>query len=496
MDFLTQWWQNKLQMEVTKKQLTKKSENISQWYLDLIDAAELADYGPAKGTMIIRPYGYAIWENIQKALDSEIKKSGAVNAYFPLFIPNSLFIKEKEHVEGFAPETAVVTMGGGEKLADPLVVRPTSEMIMYEAYARWISSWRDLPMVINQWNNVVRWEKRTYPFLRTSEFLWQEGHGAHATKEDNWERVLWGINTYAKIWREFLAVDGLIGRKSESERFAGGNDTLPYEVLMPDGKFLQGCTSHDLGQNFSKTLNITFQNKDGKSDYVWQNSWGFTTRVVGGMLMVHGDDNGAVLPPKVAPIKVAIIPVLGKKDEDILKYCQKVKEIIGKAESEFPGDIEIFADPEKSFGWRMNDAEIRGIPVRLEIGTREVQEKTATMSFRISGMEKGLSRLDDLHRKIEEMLKQIQDVMFENSKKFLKENTREAKTYAEFKEIMKTKRGAIKAFWCEDPQCEKSIKDETKASTRCKPLDAKEESGKCIYCGKPAKFVWYFGQSY
>lgn len=483
-------------METTKKTLTKKSENISQWYLDVIDQAQLADYGPAKGTMIIRPYGYAIWENIVTALDAEIKKSGAVNAYFPLFIPQSLFNKEKEHVEGFAPETAVVTIGGGEKLPDPLIVRPTSEMIMYEAYARWISSWRDLPMVINQWNNVVRWEKRTYPFLRTSEFLWQEGHGAHATHEDSWKRVLWGIETYAKIWREFLAVEGLIGRKSESERFAGGNDTLPYEVLVPDGKVLQGCTSHDLGQNFSKTLNITFQNKEGKNDYVWQNSWGFSTRVVGGMILAHGDDNGLVLPPKVAPIKAVIVPILGKKDEEVLKYCQKVKETMGKSKSEFPGNVTVYDDPEKSFGWRMNDAEIRGIPIRIEIGGREVDEKTATLSFRLPGMEKKLVRLDDLPDTIEKFLGQIQDKLLEDSKEFLKANTSEVKTYDEFKEIMKTKRGFIKAFWCEDPDCEKKIKEETKASTRLKLLDAKEESGKCIYCGKPAKFVWYFGQSY
>ncbi len=480
----------------TKRHLTKKSENVSQWYLDLIDQAELADYGPAKGTMIIRPYGYAIWENIQSALNTEIKKSGAVNAYFPLFIPNSLFSREKEHVAGFAPETAVVTIGGGEELKDPLIVRPTSEMIMYEAYSRWISSWRDLPMVINQWNNVVRWEKRTYPFLRTSEFLWQEGHGAHATKEENWNRVLWGINTYAMICRNFLAIDGVVGRKSESEKFAGADATLPYEMLMPDGKALQGCTSHDLGQNFSKTLGITFQNKKGNSDYVWQNSWGFTTRTVGALILVHGDDNGLVIPPKVAPVKVVIIPVLGKKDSEILKYVQKIKTAVENLQSEFPGSVEIYSDPEKSFGWRINDAEIRGIPIRLEIGTRELEEKTVTMSFRLSGREKKLSKLEDLPEKIEEILASLQNEMFENSKKFLAENTREAESFDEFKKLMAGKRGFIKAFWCEDPECEKKIKEETKASTRCKPLDAKEEKGVCMYCQKEAKFRWYFAQAY
>lgn len=479
-----------------KKRLTKKSENISQWYLDLIDMAALADYGPAKGTMIIRPYGYAIWENVVHAMDAEFKKSGAVNAYFPLFIPNSLFIKEREHVEGFAPETAVVTIGGGEELKDPLVVRPTSEMIMYEAYARWISSWRDLPMVINQWNNVVRWEKRTYPFLRTSEFLWQEGHGAHATKKENWERVLWGIETYAKIYREFFAIDGVIGVKSDSEKFAGADATLTFEALMPDGRVLQSCTSHDLGQNFSRTLGISFQNKIGKNDFVWQNSWGFSTRSIGGLILVHGDDNGLILPPRLAPTRVVIVPVLGKKDEEILKYCGKVKNTLESSHSEFPGEVEIYDDSEKSFGWRMNDAELRGIPIRLEIGTREMQEKTVTLSFRFPGIEKKLSKLEGLPEKIEEMLTQIQNAMLEKSRKFLEENTREAKTFAEFKEIMKTKRGMIKAFWCEDPACEKSIKEETKASTRCKLLHANEEKGKCIYCGRPAKFIWYFGQSY
>lgn len=479
-----------------KKHLTKKSQNVSQWYLDVIDQAELADYGPAKGTMIIRPYGYAIWENIQKALDQEIKLSGATNAYFPLFIPSSLFNKEKEHVEGFAPETAVVTIGGGEKLVDPLIVRPTSEMIMYEAYARWISSWRDLPMVINQWNNVVRWEKRTYPFLRTSEFLWQEGHGAYATKEENWQRVLWGIETYAQIYREFFAIEGVVGRKSESEKFAGADVTLAFESIMPDGKVLQSCTSHDLGRNFSQALGITFQDKEGKNQYVWQNSWGFTTRSIGSLVLVHGDDNGLILPPKLAPIKLVIIPVLGKKDEEVLRYCQKIKAKLEDIVSEYPGKVEIYADSEKSFGWKINEAEIKGIPVRLEVGTREIEEKTVTLCFRLPGMEKKLVRFEDLPEKLEGILKQIQDKMLGNSRSFLEENTYRAKTYDEFKKIMKSTRGFIKAFWCEDPKCEASIKNETKATTRLKELNAKKQNAKCIYCGKKAEFEWYFAQAY
>jgi prolyl-tRNA synthetase len=369
-------------------------------------------------------------------------------------------------------------------------------MIMYEAYARWISSWRDLPMIINQWNNVVRWEKRTYPFLRTSEFLWQEGHGAHATKEENWERVMWGIETYSKTYREYFAIDGLVGKKSESEKFAGADVTLTFESMMPDGRALQSCTSHDLGQNFSKALNISFQDKDGKNQFVWQNSWGFSTRSIGGLILVHGDDNGLKMPPKLAPIKVVIIPVLGKKDAEILKYCQKIKGALEEFNSEFPGNIEIYDDSEKSFGWRINDAEIRGIPLRIEIGTREMEEKTATVSFRMPGMEKKLARTSELPEKVEDYLKAVQEAMLESSRKFLKENTFEVKSYDEFKEVMKTTKGFIKAFWCEDENCEKKIKEETKASTRLRPLEAKEESGKCVYCGKEAEFVWYFAQAY
>lgn len=479
-----------------KNLLPKKSDDISKWYLSLIDLAKLADYGPAKGTMIIRPYGYSIWENIQKALDSEIKKEGISNAYFPLFIPNSLFAKEKEHVAGFAPETAVVTHGGGEELKDPLIVRPTSEMIMYEAYARWISSWRDLPMIMNQWNNVVRWEKRTYPFLRTSEFLWQEGHGAHATFEENYTRAKWGIETYAQVYRDFLAVDGIMGTKSESEKFAGADTTFTFESIMPDGKALQSCTSHDLGQNFSKTLNITFQDKEGKSEYVWQNSWGFSTRSVGGMILVHGDDNGLKLPPKIAPVKVVIIPILGKKDENVLKYCEKIKSQIKESDSEFSGNVQINADTEKSFGWRINDAEVQGIPLRIEVGLREVEEKTVTMSFRMSEIQKKLVRFEDIANSVEENLKLIQSEMYKASQESLKAMIHEVNDYDEFKNVMKTTRGFIKAFWCEDENCETKIKDETKASTRCKPFDAIKESGKCVYCQKDAKYKWYFAQAY
>ncbi len=482
--------------EEKNKRLTKKSEDISKWYLEVIDQAKLADYGPAKGTMIIRPYAYAIWENVVSAMDKMIKESGAVNGYFPLFIPNSLFAKEKEHVKGFAPETAVVTHGGGEKLKDPLIVRPTSEMIMYESYAKWISSWRDLPMVINQWNNVIRWEKRTYPFLRTTEFLWQEGHGAHATHEESWERTIWGVEMYKKIYQEYFALDGLVGRKSESERFAGGIDTLPYEILVEGGKVLQSCTSHDLGQNFSKVLNISFQDKNGKSEFVWQNSWGFSTRSIGALILGHGDDRGLVLPPKLAPIRVAIIPIFGKDDEKVLKSCQKVKLLLEKNNSSFPGSVQIFDDQTKSYGYRVSEAELIGIPVKLVIGMREMQELTVSASFRLQQMDKTICKFDDVFEKTENWLSEIQKLMFKNSQEFLEKNTFSASNMAEFKNIMKTTKGIIKAYWCEDRACESSIKEETTASTRLKLLDAKKENSKCVYCGKKAEYEWYFGQAY
>src|SRR3989344_2179035 len=479
-----------------KKGLKKKSENLSDWYTNVVLKAELADYAPVRGTMVFRPYGYAIWERVQDVFNKMIKKDGVENAYFPLFIPYSLFKKEKEHIEGFSPELALVTIGGGEELKDPLVVRPTSETIMYAMYAKWIHSWRDLPLVINQWNNIVRWEKRTYLFLRTLEFLWQEGHCAHSTHKESEEMVLRALDWYRQIYEDYYAIPVILGVKSESEKFAGGAATYSVEALMPDGKALQGGTSHDLGQNFSKGLDIKFQEKSGENKFVWQNSWGLSTRSLGGLFLVHGDDNGLVLPPKVAPIKVAIVPILGKKDNEVLKYCQKVKEALENENSEFPGKVTIFGDLEKSYGFRISETEIKGIPVRVEIGPREVEEKTLTLSFRIPEMTKKLMRLSEVGGKVEGILEEVQRKMFEKAKNFLTENIREAKSYEEFKSIMGSTKGFIKSYWCEGPSCEAKIKEETKATTRLKSLDAKAGEGKCIYCGKPAKFIWYFAQAY
>jgi prolyl-tRNA synthetase len=481
-----------------KKEITKKSENISEWYTDVVLKAGLADYGPVRGTMIVKPYGYALWENVQKVLDTMFKTDNVENAYFPMFIPMSLFNKEKKHVEGFAPELAVVTIGGGEKLSEPLAVRPTSEMIMYEEYAKWIHSWRDLPIKINQWNSVVRWEKRTYLFLRTLEFLWQEGHCAHATHKESLEMVLRAQDWYRQVYEDYYALPVICGTKSQSEKFAGADDTYTVEGLMPDGKALQACTSHDLGQNFSKALNISFQDKEGVSQFAWQNSWGFSTRSLGAIILAHGDDQGLIMPPKVSPTKVVIIPILGKKDEQILKYCQKIKsEIESKAkDSQFPGRVLIMNDEEKSFGWRSNEAELKGVPVRIVVGTREMEERTVTLAFRLPDMDKVLVRLSDLSEKLETYLSDIQSKLFINAKKFVDENTHNVDKYDDFKKIMSSKRGFLRAFWCEDHKCELKIKEETKTTTRCKKMGEIEENGKCIYCGNDAKFRWYFAQAY
>lgn len=476
-------------MTFDKRQLPKKSENLSDWYNAVVQLAEVADYGPAKGSMIIRPWGYAVWERVQEYMDREIKKSGVVNAYFPLFIPMSLFNKEKEHVEGFAPELAVVTHGGGEELAEKLAVRPTSETIMYESYAKWIQSWRDLPLEINQWNNVVRWEKRTYLFLRTSEFLWQEGHCAHATHEESWDRVVWAAKMYEQTYKELYAMPGILGRKSESEKFAGADVTLTFETLMPEGKALQACTSHDLGQNFSKAQDIKFQDKNGQSQYVWQNSWGFSTRSIGGLLMAHGDDAGLMLPPAVSPVQVVILPVVDSAD--IVEFSKKIEESL----SAIGVRVKVDVKEKESLGFRINKWELKGVPVRIEIGKQEMEKKELTVVRRDTGQRLTIS-LEDLNNKIKALLVNIQYDLLQRQEKFLEQNTQDVDDYAKFKEIMGGVRGFVKALWCEDAACEAKVKEETKATTRCLPLDAKDELGKCVYCGNEAKHKWVWGVAY
>ncbi len=493
---MLQWWEGdftNMKQVFEKKELKKKSDNLSDWYTDVILKSGIADYAPVKGCMVIRPYGYALWEGVQDALNRMMKTAGIENAYFPLFIPHSLLEKEKQHVAGFSPELAVVTVGGGEKLKDPLVVRPTSETIMYEMYAKWVHSWRDLPVLINQWNNVVRWEKRTYLFLRTTEFLWQEGHTAHETEKEALAMVMKALDWYRQIYEDYFAVPVVMGRKSESEKFAGAKTTFTVEALMPDGKALQGGTSHNLGQNFSKSFEISFQSREGASDFVWQTSFGFSTRSLGGLFLTHGDDNGLVLPPKIASIQVVIIPIW-KGDQDherLVEYCGEVRDaLVGQG-------IRTRLDnrDSQSVGRKFNEWEVKGVPVRLEIGQKEMGDRTVTMVRRDTG-EKVLVERKEMLPRIEKVLEDIQASLFANAKKHLDDNTRDVSSFAEFESLMKTTRGFIRAFWCEESECEAQIKELTKAATRCLPLTATEEKGVCVHCGKAATRRWLFGQSY
>lgn len=476
-----------------KKELKKKSENLADWYTDVVLKAQLADYSPVPGAMVIRPYGYAIWEKVQQIMDAWMKAAGLENAYFPLFIPHSLLEKEKEHVKGFSPELAIVTVGGGEELKDPLVVRPTSETIMYEMYKKWIHSWRDLPMLINQWNNVIRWEKRTYLFLRTMEFLWHEAHTAHATEQEAVAMCLTAQEWYRKIYEEYYAIPSYIGTKSASEKFAGAKDTYTVELLMPDGKVLQGATSHNLAQNFSVPFEIAFQNKEGKLDHVWQTSYAITTRSIGALVLVHGDDSGIIVPPMIAPIQVVIMPILKKGTDNkmLVAYCKEMKEALDNAGVRSKLDLR----DEPSIGRRFNEWEVKGIPVRFEIGEKELSDLAVTIVRRDTG-EKTVVVRKAMLPQIERILKAIQANLFERAKQNLDANTHDVTTFEEFEAVMKGTRGFIRAFWCEDASCEADIKNATKANTRCLPLNAPEEAGTCVRCKKPATHRWIFGQSY
>jgi prolyl-tRNA synthetase len=471
----------------------KKEKNFSEWYLNVIFKAYLIDYGPVKGTIIFKPYAYRIWEKLQALVDEEIKKLGVVNLYFPIFIPESFLRKEKEHFKGFTPEVAVVSYAGGEELKEKLVVRPTSETIMYPYFAKWIKSYRDLPILINQWANVVRWEKRPFPFIRNTEFLWQEGHTAHKDHKEALDFALKILSLYEKIYQEILCIYGFSGRKSETEKFAGALATYTYEILLPDGKALQGCTSHDLGQNFSKVFNIRFQDKDKKLKYVWQTSWGISTRALGAVVGVHGDDNGLILPSKIAPYEIVIVPIYDKKNKkEINKFIEKIKEEIKK-------DIFI-DDSDKTPGYKFNEWELKGVPLRIEIGFEEIKRQILTC-FRRDKKERFKIKLDELKNKINDIFAEMDKNLLERSKNFTEKNTFEVRDYKEFKKIMETKRGFILAPWCEKEKCEEKIKEETKATTRCKPmkiqnLKSKIQKVKCVYCRQKAKGIWLFAQSY
>jgi len=470
----------------TKKFVLSKSKDIASWYNDIVLKAELADYAPVKGCMVIRPYGYAIWEGIQTYLDKLIKDRGVKNAYFPMFIPEEFLNKEKEHVKGFSPELAVVTHAGGQELKEKLILRPTSETVMYHMYQKWTNSWRQLPILINQWCNVVRWEKRTYMFLRTTEFLWQEGHCAHLTHQESQDQVIWALQAYQKTYNHLLAMYGISGIKSESEKFAGAGKSYTFEILMPNGKALQACTSHDLGQNFAKAFEWTVQDKDGKSVHPWQNSWGLSTRSIGGLIMVQSDDDGLILPPNVAPIQVIVVLIPG---QSLDKY---IKEVTAKLTGV---RYEVDQLENETAGFKFNKWEIKGVPVRLEIGQKEADQNQVTL-YRRDTKQKQTVSLNNLSSEIEKILKDIQTNLFEKHKKFTQDNTHTVDSYDQFKKIMSTTKGFISTFWCQDPTCEAQIKADTKATTRCLPLDAKKETGVCVHCGKLATHRWLFGQSY
>ncbi|MDQ3239323.1 MAG: proline--tRNA ligase [bacterium] len=472
-----------------KKGITKKSDNISDWYIDVITKSEMADYSPVRGCIVYRPLSYAVWENIQKFLDPLLKEQGVENSYFPLFIPESFLKKEASHIEGFSPELAIVTIGGGEVLEEKLAIRPTSETIMYAMYSKWIQSHRDLPLKLNQWNNVVRWEKRTYFFLRGAEFLWQEAHTAHSTHSECWTQVIDALDSYAKTYEELLAIPVVKGLKSQSEKFAGADNTTTTEIMMPDGKALQGATSHDLGQNFSKAFEISFQNEKGENEFVYQTSFGYSTRALGALVMIHADDQGIVLPPKVAPIQVVIIPI---KESSIVAHTA----VNTKLSLEDKGvRVKLDVKPENTLGYKRNYYELKGIPIRLEIGEKELEKGVISISIRHNNQKQEIP-IDQIAIEIPAILETIQSEMFEKALQMQKDLTSNANTFDEFKQIMTTRRGFIKALWCEDSKCEEEIKEKTKATTRCLPIESPQENGSCFHCNKNAKYRWIFAQAY
>ncbi len=470
-------------------QLTPRAKDYNQWYLDIINHAKLADYSPVKGSMVIRPNGYAIWENIQKNLDKMFKKSGHVNAYFPLFIPESFIAKEAKHVEGFAPELAVVTHAGGKKLEENLVVRPTSETIIWHMYQKWIKSYRDLPILINQWANVVRWELRTRPFLRTTEFLWQEGHTAHGTKAEAEEETLKIVNIYQKFVEEFLAIPVLVGPKTESERFAGAEDTLCIEAMMQDGKALQAGTSHFLGQNFAKAFDVKFQNEEQDWDYVWATSWGVSTRLMGALIMSHSDDKGFVVPPKVAQYNAIIIPITRKDtDPEAMKnYAAKVKDSLDDA------DITNFLDDREQFspGWKFSEWELLGAPIRIEIGPRDMENGEVVLTRR--DLERGedgqktIVKVENIVEEVQKLSETIQNALFNKALKRREENTYSPETYKEFSKLIDKKHGFHNVHWCGTGECEERFKERNQATIRCIPFGAIDEKGECLVCGEPSE---------
>jgi prolyl-tRNA synthetase len=472
----------------------KKNEDLSEWYTQVILKSKLADYAPIKGCMIFREDSYAIWEKIQEIFNIKIKATGHRNVYFPLFIPESFLKKEAEHFQGFVPEVAWVTQGGDSPLEEKLAIRPTSETIMYATFAKWIRSWRDLPIKLNQWCSVVRWEtKATRLFLRTREFLWQEGHTAHVTKEEADKEAMEILNAYKDVIESYLAVPVLVGVKTEMEKFAGALYTLTLEAMMPDGKALQMGTSHQLGQHFSKVFDIKFIGEDEKEHDVWQTSWGFSTRMIGALVMVHGDDKGLVLPPRIAPTQVVIVPIPYKGAE--------AEAIAAKAKELFEGlqkkGIAVVLDDRGEYtpGWKFNEWELKGVPLRVEIGPRDVKQKQV-MLVRRDTFQKTVAKEDEAVNAIERLLEDIQSNLFNRAKKSLEESITTVKDYDEFKEVLASKGGFLRASWCADQKCEEKIKDETGATIRIVPFEKEKPFSKCVRCGNEAKEVVYFAKSY
>jgi prolyl-tRNA synthetase len=490
------------------KKLTKREDDYSRWYNELVVKADLAENSSVRGCMVIKPYGYAIWEKMQAQLDRMFKETGHQNAYFPLFVPKSLFEAEEKNAEGFAKECAVVThyrlkndennpgklvVDEKAKLEEELIVRPTSEAIIWNTYKNWIQSYRDLPILINQWANVVRWEMRTRLFLRTAEFLWQEGHTAHSTKDEAMKEAELMNNIYADFAQNFMGIPVIKGLKSESERFAGAEETFCIEALMQDGKALQAGTSHFLGQNFAKAFDVKFANKDGKLDYVWATSWGVSTRLMGALIMTHSDDNGLVLPPKLAPIQVVIIPIY-KSEDQLNQISKKIDPIIDKLKSK---NISVLYDKRDTHkpGFKFNEHEIKGVPIRIVIGPKDLENSTLEI-FRRDNMKKEIIELENVFEKIDFLMEDIQSNIFNNAHKFTKENIRTANTYEEFKSIIKNKGGFVSAHWDGSSETEEKIKKETKATIRCIPIDSKKEEGFCVVSNKPSTQRVLFAKAY
>jgi len=475
--------------ERTAAVLPKKSENFSEWYTQVALRAELADYTPVRGSMAIRPYGYAIWEGIQSWLDRRFKETGHMNAYFPLLIPESFLKKEAEHVEGFAPQVAWVTHGGDEELSERLAVRPTSEAIILPMYAKWIQSYRDLPVLLLAWNNVVRWEKATRLFLRTAEFLWHEGHTAHRTMEDADAECRLILGIYQELLEQILAIPVLAGIKPPSERFAGAANTYTLEALMPDGQAIQAGTSHFLGQNFAKAFNVKFLDSDNQEKYIWSTSWAVSTRLIGSLIMAHGDDKGLILPPRIAPYEVVIVPILGRDDAKVLPAAKELAQHLGRRFRVKLDDREAY-----TAGWKFNEWELRGAPVRLEIGPRDVANKQVVLSRRTGGAKQTV-RIDGIEVTVGKILDEIQSELFERGRAYRDSHTTQAATVDELVRAIEQVQGFVKVGWCEMQSCEDTIRERTGASPRVIPLDEKA-SGKCVVCGMPAKAWVYYARAY